>query len=86
VACRPQAWSTGAPLLMLRSYGGLTADAPNKRLFIVRPELPAWLDEMEFVGMRVGTARVDLTFSRRDGVTAIQVPRKEGDVEVLIRQ
>jgi glycogen debranching enzyme len=86
VACRPQAWSTGAPLLMLRSYGGLSADAPKRRLYIVRPQLPAWLDRMEVVGMRVGSARVDLTLLRRDGVTAIQVPHKEGDVEVLIRQ
>jgi glycogen debranching enzyme len=86
VACRPQAWSTGAPLLMLRSYGGLSADAPKRRLFIVRPQLPAWLDHMEIVGMRVGSARVDLTLSRKDGVTAIQVPRKEGELEVLIRQ
>ncbi len=86
VACRPQAWSTGAPLLMLRSYGGLSADAPKRRLYIVRPKLPVWLDHMEIVGMRVGSARVDLTLSQKDGVTAIQVPRKEGDLEVLIRQ
>jgi glycogen debranching enzyme len=86
VACRPQAWSTGAPLLMLRSYGGLSADAPKQRLFIVRPQLPEWLDHMEIVGMRVGSARVDLTFSRKDGVTGIQVPRKEGELEVLIKQ
>jgi glycogen debranching enzyme len=86
VACRPQAWATGAPLLMLRSYGGLSADAPKKRLYILRPQLPAWLEQMEIVGMRVGSARVDLTLTRRDGVTAIQVPHKEGDIEVLIRQ
>jgi len=86
VACRPQAWSTGAPLLMLRSYGGLSADAPERKLYIVRPQLPAWLDRMEIVGMRVGAARVDLTLTRKDGVTAIQVPHKEGGIEVLIRQ
>jgi len=70
---------------MLRSYGGLSADAPKRRLFIVRPQLPAWLDYVEIVGMRVGQARVDLTFSKKDGVTAVQVPRKEGELEVLIR-
>ncbi|HEX2069989.1 MAG TPA: glycogen debranching N-terminal domain-containing protein, partial [Actinomycetota bacterium] len=86
VACRPQAWATGAPLLMIRSYGGFTADAPAGRLYVVRPQLPAWLDRVEILGMRVGSARVDLSFSARDGVTATQVPRKEGDVEVLIRQ
>jgi glycogen debranching enzyme len=86
VACRPQAWATGAPLLMIRSYGGFTADAPAGRLYVIRPQLPAWLDRVEILGMRVGSARVDLSFSARDGVTATQVPRKEGDVEVLIRQ
>jgi glycogen debranching enzyme len=86
VACRPQAWSTGAPLLMLRSYCGLMADAPGGVLSITRPHLPSWLDRLEILGMRVGAARVDLAFSSRDGVTATQVPRKEGEIEVLIRQ
>jgi glycogen debranching enzyme len=85
VACRPQAWSSGAPLLMLRTYAGMTADAPDGKLYIVRPRLPEWLERCEVMGMRVGNARVDLTVSARDGVTATQVPRKEGDIEVLVR-
>jgi hypothetical protein len=36
--------------------------------------------------MRVGPARVDLALSQRGGVTAIQVPRKEGELDILIRQ
>ncbi len=86
VACRPQAWASGAPLLMIRSYGGLSADAPNGQLFIERPRLPAWLDRMEVQGLRVGEARLDLVFTNNQGVTATEVPRKEGDIEVLIRQ
>jgi glycogen debranching enzyme len=86
VACRPQAWSSGAPLMMLRSYGGISADAPDGKLYIVRPQLPAWLDRIEILGMRVGQAKVDLTLTSHEGVTAIQVPRKEGEIEVLIRQ
>jgi glycogen debranching enzyme len=86
VACRPQAWASGAPLLMIRSYGGLSADAPNNRLLVTRPRLPSWLDRIEVLGLRVGTTRLDLVFSNNDGVTATQVSRKEGDLEVLIRQ
>lgn len=86
VACRPQACAAGAPLLMVRSYAGITADAPNGRLYVVRPQLPSWLERLDILGLRVGRARVDLSFSSRDGVTAMQVPRKEGDLEVLIRQ
>jgi glycogen debranching enzyme len=86
VACRPQAWAAAAPLLMVRSYGGLSADAPNNRLTIVRPKLPAWLERVDILGMRVGESRIDLAFSSTNGVTATEVPRKEGDIEILIRQ
>jgi glycogen debranching enzyme len=86
VACRPQAWASGAPLLMVRSYGGLSADAPNNVLYIDRPRLPEWLDRVEIQGMRIGEARIDLVLTNNEGVTATEVPRKEGDIEVLIRQ
>src|SRR5919108_2619785 len=86
VACRPQAWASGAPLLMVRTYGGLSADAPQGVLFIDRPRLPAWLHRMEILGMNVGDTRLDLVFTNNEGVTATEVPRKEGDLEVLIRQ
>jgi glycogen debranching enzyme len=85
VACRPQAWSSGAPLLMLRSYGGITADAPVGVLNLIRPNLPKWLERIEVIGMQVGDSRVDLSFTAKDGVTATQVPRKEGDIDVVIR-
>lgn len=86
VACRPQAWASGTPLLMVRSYGGMTADAANRRLYVTRPGLPRWLERVELGGMRVGEAELDLTFTNNDGTTATEVSRKQGDVEVLIRQ
>jgi glycogen debranching enzyme len=85
VACRPQAWATGATLLMMRSYGGISADAPDKTLYIVRPTLPFWLSQNDIIGMRVGGARVDLAFHSHEGATGCQVLRKHGDLEVLIR-
>lgn len=85
VACRPQAWATGASLLMIRSYTGMTADAPNGTLQIVRPNLPPWLERAEIIGMRVGQARVDLAFTQAAGTTAVQVLRKEGDLDVVVR-
>jgi hypothetical protein len=71
---------------MIRSYGGFVADAPNNTLYISRPSLPSWLEEAEIQGMRVGKARVDLAFTQQNGVTSTQVPRKEGELEILIRQ
>jgi len=52
----------------------------------VRPGLPSWLDSVELLGMRVGGTRLDLAFVNSDGVTAVQVSRKVGDLEVVIRQ
>lgn len=86
VACRPQAWASGSTLLMLRSFAGMVAEAPDGKLYVVRPKLPAWLDRIDILGMRVGSSRIDLTFSSHEGVTATQVPRKEGELEVLISQ
>jgi glycogen debranching enzyme len=86
VACRPQAWASAAPLLMVRTYAGLSADAPRGALYIDRPRLPAWLHRVEILGMQVGDARTDLVFTNNEGITATEVPRKEGDLEVLIRQ
>ena len=87
VACRPQAWASAAPFLMIRSYGGITAKAPDGVLEIIRPRLPRWLAQVEVKGMRVGRSRVDLRFTSNDDVTAVEVPRKEGDpLEILIRQ
>jgi hypothetical protein len=41
---------------------------------------------VEINGMRIGGDRLDLVFTNNQGVTATEVPRKHGDVEVLIRQ
>ena len=86
VACRPQAWASASPLLMVRAYGGLSADSARGALTVVRPGLPSWLDSVELLGMRVGGTRLDLAFVNSDGVTAVQVSRKVGDLEVVIRQ
>lgn len=85
VACRPQAWATGATLLMVRSYAGISADAPAGTLFIARPTLPFWLTRSDIIGMRVGSSRVDLAFHSHEGATGAQVLRKDGDIEVLIK-
>lgn len=85
VACRPQAWATGATLLMMRSYAGMSADAPTKTLSIVKPSLPIWLERAELIGLRVGDARVDLLFVQREGTTGVQVTRKDGELDVVVR-
>jgi glycogen debranching enzyme len=85
VACSPQAWAAGAPLLFLRSMLGLRAMADHRELELVQPHLPTWLGKVTISNLRVGDATVDLLFHRWRGTTSAEVLRKHGDVAVTIR-
>ena len=80
----PQAWSSGAILLMVQTMLGLVAFAPADLLALVRPRLPKWLDWIELRKLRVGEARVSLRFERgADGAASVDVIEKEGKLRVL---
>jgi len=84
VACRPQAWAAGAFPFILQAILGLRADAPAKRLFIVRPKLPQWLGHVQLEGLRVGQAEVDLYYERKGDRTSVQILDVRGDLQVEI--
>lgn len=71
-ACPITAWTTGAPLLLLRALAGLEADAVSG-LLEVRPRLPAGLAPLRFRGIRVGATRLD-----------VAVPGEGEEVEVRV--
>jgi glycogen debranching enzyme len=84
VACSPQAWAAGTPLMLLTAALGLQADAPNGLLRVVQPTLPAWLGDVEIRGLRVGAASIDLAFRQQDGRTTCEVLAKRGEVRVEV--
>jgi glycogen debranching enzyme len=55
-ACSPQAWSTGAPLLLLRAGLGLEPQGDN---LIVDPALPKWLGNLELLDLPGRWKRID---------------------------
>jgi glycogen debranching enzyme len=55
-ACSPQAWSTGAPLLLLRTALGLEPDGDH---LIVDPALPAMLGNVELLDLPGRWKRMD---------------------------
>jgi len=55
-ACSPQAWSTGAPLLMLRVGLGLKPSGDN---LVVDPALPSWIGHLELLDVPGRWKRVD---------------------------
>ena len=85
VACHPQAWAAGSVPFLLQSLLGLTPEAFDGRLRIVRPVLPDGIDRVEFHRLRVGDARVDLRFTRQEGAgVAVAVLKQEGRLDVVV--
>ncbi len=84
VACHPQAWAAGSVPYLLATVLGLEADAFSRRLRIVRPSLPAFLDCVELHGLRVGEASASLRFSRRGDGIVVDTLALDGDLDVAV--
>jgi glycogen debranching enzyme len=84
VACQPQAWAAGSIPFLLKWGLGLSPDALEKRLAIVRPSLPRWLNRVEVTGLALGDARIDLVFERAGEHVTLADARIEGDVDVIL--
>jgi glycogen debranching enzyme len=84
VACQPQAWAAGSIPFLLKWGLGLSPDALEKRLAIVRPSLPRWLNRVELTGLALGNARIDLVFERVGEHVTLADAQIEGDAEVVL--
>ncbi|ORV10936.1 amylo-alpha-1,6-glucosidase [Mycobacterium celatum] len=56
-SCSPQAWSSAAPLLLLRAFLGLDPDVPHRRLSIA-PHVPAAWGRIALTDLRLGSLTV----------------------------
>lgn len=85
VACSPQAWASGTVPFMLIASLGIAPDALNNRLIINKPHLPSWLDNVQFNSVKVGNTLTDLNFRRVEEETLVNVSKRSGDINVLIK-
>jgi glycogen debranching enzyme len=74
VACMPQAWAAGSTFMMLQACLGLTIDALQREVRLVRPTLPDGVDHLSLTGLSVAGATVDIDFQRMGGRIAA-IPR-----------
>ena len=84
VACRPQAWAAGAFPLITQAILGLKPEAPEKRLRIVNPKLPYWLNTVQVRNLRVGAGSVTLQYRREGNDTRVEIQEARGDIDVII--
>ncbi|WP_327693356.1 amylo-alpha-1,6-glucosidase [Streptomyces sp. NBC_00459] len=58
--CSPQAWASGAPMLLVRAFLGLDPHIPQGRITLT-PRLPAGWGTVRLDGLRLGPARLQLS-------------------------
>jgi Glycogen debranching enzyme len=83
VACSPQAWSAGTIPCMLSALLGFVPNAPEKRLTLMKPTLPSWLDSLKIDDLTVGNIPVSLEFTRVADDTMVNVPGAS-EIDVVV--
>ncbi len=83
VACSPQAWAAGAPLMLVDALLGLQPDAEHQRLTLDRPTLPDWLQSMEIRGLRLGEKQLHVKLVRTGNQTKV-VTEAENEIALHV--
>jgi glycogen debranching enzyme len=82
VACSPQAWAAGTPLLLLQSSLGLEFNPDQNEILLRKPRLPPFLEEVTLRNLRLGRSVLDLMVRRHGNDVSLQVLRNEGEIMV----
>jgi hypothetical protein len=70
--------------MLLESALGLRIDALRRRVVLAHPVLPPAIDRLTLSDLGVGGASVDIVLERHGENVSVQVPRRSGDVEILL--
>ncbi|WP_026688865.1 amylo-alpha-1,6-glucosidase [Alteribacter aurantiacus] len=65
VACSPQAWAAGTPLLFIQSILGLFPDSLNETIAL-NPELPEGTNELEVANVSIGRGELSVRVTRKE--------------------
>lgn len=84
VSCSPQAWAAGSIFQLLKTCLNMEPDACNKRIRIIEPTLPEWLENVTIKGIKVGPAAIDLQLAGTNGSTFCRLVGKSGDLRVIV--
>jgi glycogen debranching enzyme len=84
LSCAPQSWAAGSVFMFLSACLGIEIDALKRQVRLVHPSLPPFLNELRIEGLRAGDALIDLNLHRYPDDVAVNVPRRDGDIEVVV--
>ena len=83
VACSPQAWATGAFIMLLQASLGLSFDPQGKRIIFDRPVLPAFVDEITLRNLRVGEECADVALRKSHTGVMLEVLRRSENCVIV---
>ncbi len=86
VACIPQAWATASVFLLIQSMLNMEPDAQSRKLRILNPKLPNWLNVLEMHDLKVGDSSVSIEFRKTSKGLVIDVFNKKGKLDIIIRK
>jgi glycogen debranching enzyme len=84
VACAPQAWASGAVFQLVQACLGLHFSIGKSELCLRHPRLPNYIEWMAIRNIRYRNASIDIYLQQHKGQVAVNVLRKDGDLDVLI--
>ena len=86
VACAPQAWSAASVFMLLQACLGLSIHAHEAKICFSCPLLPVFLEKIQIKNLKIGQSSVDLSLERHAQDVGINLLRREGQVEILVRK
>jgi len=83
VACSPQAWAAGAVFLILQACLGVSISGTKSRIYLHHGALPEKVEEVHIRNLAVGESSLDLSFYQHAGKVRFEVPRRNGNIEII---
>jgi glycogen debranching enzyme len=83
VACSPQAWASGAPLMLLQASLGMTLDAARNEIRFEQPLLPDFIDDIRIRNLRLGSNSIDLLLQRHGRDVVVDILNRRGNIRVV---
>ncbi|MFI9651363.1 amylo-alpha-1,6-glucosidase [Guyparkeria halopsychrophila] len=84
VACSPQAWASGTVFMLLESILGLRFDPDAARVSLDHPRLPDYVNWLRIRRIRHQGGELDLIVRRHGKGIAVNIERREGQIELNV--
>jgi glycogen debranching enzyme len=83
VACSPQAWASGTPLMLLQASLGMTLDASRNEIRFQQPLLPEFVDDIRIRNLQLGPNSIDLLLQRHGRDVVVDILNRRGNIRVV---